>query len=84
VRPGRGPRAVDAASRIDEIVDLTLREMPRGETHGSHSVPDLIDAIQAYVAAHNENPKPFHWTATADQILEKVRRGRATLDAIPS
>jgi transposase len=47
-----------------------------------HSVPALIDAIQAYLAAHNENPNPFQWTATAEQILEKVRRGRVTLDAI--
>jgi transposase len=47
-----------------------------------HSVPDLIDAIQTYLAAHNENPKPFQWTATTDQILDKVRRGRATLNAI--
>jgi len=49
-----------------------------------HSLPDLIDAIQGYLAAHNENPKPFQWTATADQILEKVRSGRVTLDAIHS
>ncbi len=49
-----------------------------------HTVPDLIDAIQAYLAAHNENPEPFRWTATTDQILEKVRRGRVTLDAIAS
>jgi transposase len=49
-----------------------------------HSVPALIDAIQNYLAAHNENPKPFQWTATADQILAKVRRGRVTLDAIAS
>jgi hypothetical protein len=48
------------------------------------SVPDLIDTIQAYLAAHNENPKPFQWTATAEQILEKVRRGRVSLDAIAS
>ena len=47
-----------------------------------HSVPDLIDAIQTYLAAHNDNPEPFQWTATADQILEKVRRGRVTLNAI--
>jgi hypothetical protein len=47
-----------------------------------HSVPDLIDAIQAYLAAHNDNPKPFQWTATTEQILEKVRRGRVTLNTI--
>ncbi len=47
-----------------------------------HSVPDLVDAIETYLAAHNQNPEPFQWTATTDQILEKVRRGRVTLDAI--
>jgi transposase len=47
-----------------------------------HSVPDLITAIETYLAAHNENPKPFQWTATTDAILEKVRRGRVTLQAI--
>ena len=41
-----------------------------------HSVPDLIDAIEAYLTAHNNDPKPFVWTATADDILTKVARGR--------
>ncbi len=49
-----------------------------------HSVPDLIDAIETYLAAHNTDPQPFNWTASTDQILEKVRRGRVTLDAIPN
>jgi transposase len=49
-----------------------------------HSVPDLIDAIETYLAAHNTNPEPFKWTATTEQILEKVRRGRGTLRAIAS
>jgi hypothetical protein len=47
------------------------------------NVPALIGAIQAYLAVHNENPKPFQ-TATTDQILEKARRGRLALDAIAS
>ena len=47
-----------------------------------HSVPDLINAIESYLAEHNEDPQPFQWTATAEQILKKVRRGRVTLDAI--
>ena len=47
-----------------------------------HSVPDLIDAIETYLAAHNQDPQPFTWTATTEQILDKVRRGRVTLDAI--
>jgi hypothetical protein len=48
------------------------------------SVPDLIAAIDAYLQANNEHPTPFVWTATADSILDKVRRGRVTLDAITS
>ncbi len=46
------------------------------------SVPDLITAIETYLTTNNTNPKPFIWTATAEQILTKVRRGRVVLDAI--
>ena len=46
------------------------------------SVPDLIAAIEAYLKHTNDNPQPFTWTATAEQILDKVRRGRVTLDTI--
>jgi len=46
------------------------------------SVPDLIAAIEDYLKANNENPEPFVWTATAQAILEKVRRGRVALEAI--
>ena len=42
---------------------------------GSHtSIPQLRDAVLGYVDAHNEEAKPFKWTKTADEILEKVRR----------
>jgi hypothetical protein len=42
---------------------------------GSHtSVPQLRAAILAYVAAHNEKGKPFKWTKSADEILDKMRR----------
>jgi transposase len=42
---------------------------------GSHtSVPQLRDAILAYVNAHNDKQKPFVWTKTADEILDKMRR----------
>jgi|SRR5215207_5472614 len=56
---------------------LTERALKRG----SHtSVPQLREAILAYVAAHNDKPKPFRWTKTADEILEKMRRfGMRTL-----
>ena len=42
---------------------------------GSHtSVPQLREAILAYVNAHNAKNKPFKWTKTADEILDKMRR----------
>jgi transposase len=44
-----------------------------------HSVPDLVNAIDAYLKANNDNPEPFLWTATTAEILAKVRRGRVTL-----
>jgi hypothetical protein len=58
---------------------LTNKAIRRGVFR---SVPDLIAAIDAYLAQNNTNPTPFTWTKTADQIVEKVRRGRMTLDAI--
>jgi len=45
-------------------------------------VPDLIAKIEDYLDAHNDNPRPFVWTATADQILAKVARGRVALQAV--
>ena len=48
------------------------------------SVPQLVDAIQAFLDAHNADPKPFVWTAKAENIIEKVRRGRTALNAIAS
>lgn len=42
---------------------------------GSHtSLAQLRAAILAYVEAHNEKGKPFTWTKTADEILDKMRR----------
>jgi len=59
-----------------EITDKRIR---RGVFR---SVEALVTAIMDYVAAHNENPRSFTWTAKAEDILEKVRRARACLDKI--
>jgi hypothetical protein len=48
-------------------------------TSGLHSINELITAIEDYLKATNDNPKPFVWTATAEQILAKVARGRVAL-----
>lgn len=53
--------------------DLTSRRIRRGIFH---SVDQLIEAITEYLNHHNADPKPFVWTATASDILEKVKRAR--------
>jgi transposase len=58
--------------------ELTDKAIRRGVFH---SVPDLIAAIERYLAAHNHDPKPFVWTAEVDAIVEKVTRARAALQA---
>ena len=57
--------------------DLTQHRLRRGVFR---DVEELITAIDQYVDRHNDNPKPFIWTAKASDILEKVKRVRATLD----
>src|SRR5207302_9526015 len=38
------------------------------------SVRELEGAIREYIEVHNEDPKPFVWTKTADQILASIAR----------
>jgi transposase len=57
--------------------DLTQKRLRRGVFR---DVEELIMEIGAYIDQHNENPKPFIWTARAADILEKVKRARATLN----
>ena len=59
--------------------ELTDKRLRRGSFN---SVADLIATIEEYLTIHNEDPKPFVWTATADSILAKVRRGRVALQQV--
>ena len=46
-----------------------------------HSVPELIDSIDEYINLHNKNPKPYIWTAKANDILQKVIRANSRLSS---
>jgi hypothetical protein len=35
-------------------------------------VKHLIQAIDDYIAQHNQDPKPFQWTATAESIFANL------------
>lgn len=58
---------------------LTERALRRG-VH--KSVHELQAAIEEFLAVHNENPQPFKWTKTADEILDNIKRfAQGTLDS---
>jgi transposase len=58
--------------------DITTERLRRGVFA---SVPELISAIDAYIAHHNINPKPFIWTKSARDILQKVIRANKRLSS---
>ncbi len=58
--------------------DITTERLRRGVFT---SVPELIDAIDEYIAHHNKKPKPFIWTKTARDILQKVIRANSRLSS---
>jgi transposase len=58
---------------------LTKRRLKRGVFH---SVLDLNHTIRDYLNAHNADPKPFRWTASADTIIGKHQRGKRMLESI--
>jgi putative transposase len=46
------------------------------------SVSQLQGALREFIDAHHEDPKPFIWTKTADEILATIARfAQRTLDA---
>jgi transposase len=63
------------------FAEITTKMIRRGVFH---SVTDLVTAIEDYLRVHNNDPKPFVWTATADQILARVQRGRVALQEVQS
>jgi hypothetical protein len=48
------------------------------------NVEQLIQAIMDYIRQHNQSPKPFVWTAKAEEILAKVQRVKKILDKLQS
>lgn len=59
-----------------EITDKRIR---RGVFR---SVPELITAIDEYLANHNQNPRVFVWTASVEGIMAKIAKCKEVLDAL--
>jgi transposase len=51
--------------------ELTTKKLQRG-TH--RSVRDLNTDIRAWIETWNDDPRPYVWTKTADQIFESIKR----------
>ena len=58
--------------------DLTVNRLRRGVFT---SVPELVTAIDEYIGHHNTSPKPFIWTKSARDILQKVIRANGRLSS---
>lgn len=64
------------------FAELTNKRLRRGVFR---SVKDLETVIRKYIEIHNEDPTPFVWTKTADQILASIARyAQRTLAAHPT
>ncbi len=73
------PTSAAWLNRVERFFrDLTETRLRRGVFT---SVPDLVAAIDAYIAHHNTHPKPFIWTASARDILQKVIRANRGLSS---
>ena len=59
--------------------DLTEKRVRRGSFQ---SVPELIAAIEEYLAASNADPKPFVWHASVQSILDKIAKSKAIYETL--
>jgi transposase len=62
---------------IETWFSILTRRVLTNTSFGSKQ--DLIDTIETWTAFWNSNPEPFVWTTNAEDIIAKVRRGRAAL-----
>ena len=61
------------------FAQITTKRIRRGSFE---SVKELEDEIKDYLRVHNQDPKPFKWTASAEAIIEKVARCRAISETL--
>jgi transposase len=58
---------------------LTRRRLQRGVFQ---SIVDLQAAINRYIKEHNQDPRPFTWTADPDRVLAAISRGNQALESL--
>ena len=58
---------------------LTKQQVRRGVYH---DVPELIAAIEHFIAGYNDRAQPFVWTKTAEQVLTKATQKQDTSETV--
>lgn len=75
---------VPTSSSWLNLVERWFRELTdKAIRRGSFvSVPDLKRAIDEFLTVWNDDPKPFIWTATVEEMIEKIGRARAKMEQL--
>ena len=63
-----------SACMVEGALQTRGRSLRKLRRSAHHSVRELEAAIQAWIEAWNDNPRPFLWAKTADEILENLAR----------
>lgn len=66
------PTSASWINQVERFFGLLTDKALRRGVH--RSTAELEDAIDAYIAATNAEPKPFRWTKSADDILASINR----------
>jgi transposase len=66
------PTSASWINQVERWFALITEKQIRRGTH--RSTIELEKAIRSYLATYNENPKPFVWNKTAEQILDSIKR----------
>ncbi len=59
--------------------ELTQKRIRRGTFS---SVKELVGAIQEYIRINNQEPRPFVWVKTVDQILSKIAHCKPVIETL--
>jgi len=78
------PHYIPTSSSWLNLVERWFRELTdKAVRRGAFfSVPDLVQAIEAFLAAWNADPQPFVWTAKLEEVLRKIEQARAKLESV--
>jgi hypothetical protein len=74
----QGLRSLTACVAINPSPSFAALQLDVGDVRrGVHTFVRQLEAdIRSFIDRHNQNPKPFKWTKSADQILASVKRFR--------